>query len=201
MKDLKTLLSSDATSFERQLLGAAAGERPSPELQLRMQQAIGLGRVALPAPDASSGGPEISGTHVAVKASAGKWAGGTWLTVALVIGAGAGLVAGGLALRSSEPAPRTAAPLPPVSTPAVELPAPAAAVEAPALKMPSAEMSSALREEIDLLDRVRTALDQRDTRAASVLLDSYASRFPEGRLAREANVLRARTARVARTAR
>jgi hypothetical protein len=62
-------------------------------------------------------------------------------------------------------------------------------------------MSRELREEIDLLDRVRTALNQGDARAASALLENYANRFPEGRLAREASMLRARTAQVARRAR
>jgi hypothetical protein len=194
VKNLETLLSSDATEFERQLLGAAAGERPSPELQLRMQQAIGLGPVALQGPGANIGAPEISGTHVAVKAAASKWAAGTWLKVVLGMGVGAGVVAGGLALRSSEPAPLTRE-----STP--EPLASAAPVEAPTPKAPSAAISRELREEIDLLDRVRTALDQRDARAASALLETYAHRFPEGKLAPEATVLRARTARVARTAR
>jgi hypothetical protein len=197
MKDLKTLLSSDATDFERQLLGAAAGEGPSPELQLRMQQAIGLGPVALhgrdAGPDASIGGPKMSGTPMAVKATANRWAAGTWLKVVLGVGAGAGLVAGGLAIHSSEPAPLT-----PASTLASEPPAPPAPVDAPA---PSAAASRELREEIDLLDRVRAALAQRDARAASALLESYANRFPEGMLTREATVLRARAAQVARTAR
>jgi hypothetical protein len=205
VNSLKTLLSSDATDFERQLLGAVAGERPSPELRLRMEQAIGLGPVALQGPDArpdaSTGGTEISGTHLAVKSAAGKWAGGTWLKVVLGVGAAAGLVASGLALRSGEPAPRTAEPLTRALTPASEQPARAAPVEAPAPLAPSSDMSRELREEIDLLDRVRTALDQRDARAASALLDSYATRFPDGRLAREANVLRARSAQVARRAR
>jgi hypothetical protein len=216
VKDLKTLLSSDATDFERQLLGAAAGERPSPALQLRMQQAIGLGPVALQGPepgrDASIGGPEVSGPRLAVKAATSKWAGGTWLKVVLGVGA-AGFVAGGLALRSREPAPLTRAPTP-TGTPVPERPAllapeaapvEAAPVEAATPNAPSAatspEVSRELREEIDLLDRVRTALNQRDARAASTLLESYTTRFPEGRLAREATVLRARTAQVARTAR
>jgi len=190
------LLSSDATDFERQLLGAAAGERPSPELLLRMQQAIVLGPLAPPAPDASVGGSEVTGPPVAVKAAASRWAAGTWLKVVLGVGAGAGLVAGGLAIRSSEPAPLARA-----STPAPEQPPPAAPVEAPTATAPSAAMSRELREEIDLLDRVRTALDQGDARAASALLENYANRFPEGRLAREATLLRARTAKVARTAR
>ena len=201
MIDLKTLLSSDATDFERQLLGAAAGERPSPELLLRMQQAIVLGPLAPRAPDASVGGSEVTGTSATVKAAASRWAAGTWLKVVLGVGAGAGLVAGGLALRSSEPAPLARA-----STPAPEQPAPAAPVEAPKASAPkanapSAAMSRELREEIDLLDRVRAALEQGDARAASVLLENYANRFPEGRLAREATRLRARTAQVARTAR
>lgn len=205
MKALKPLLSSDATEFERQLLGAATGERPSPELQRRMAQAIGLGPVTLQrpdaGPDASKGGPEISGTHMAVKAAAGKWAGSTWLKLVLGVGAGAGLVLGGLAIRSSEPAPRTAAPVTRAATPAPEQAAQAAPAEAPAANPPSTETSRELREEIDLLDRVRTALDQRDARVASALLESYATRFPEGRLAREATALRARAAQVARRAR
>ncbi len=205
MKDIKTLLSADATDFERQLLGAAAGEQPSPELQLRMQQAIGLGPVALQGlgagPDASVGGPGISSTHMAAKAAASQWAGGTWLKLVLALGAGAGLVAGSLAIRSSEPAQRTAAPLTRASTPAPEQPAPAAPVEAPAPNALSAESSRELRAEIALLDRVRIALDQRDVRAASALLENYATQFPEGRLAREAAVLGARTAQVARMAR
>ena len=196
MRELKSLLSSDATDFERQLLGAAAGERPSPELLLRMQQAIALGPLAPQAPDASIGGSEVSGTPVAVRAAASRWAAGTWLKVALGVGAGAGLVAGGLAIRSSEPAP-----LARESTPALEQPPPAAPVEAPTATAPSAAMSRELREEIDLLDRVRAALNQGDARAASALLENYAHRFPEGRLAREATLLRARTVQVARTAR
>jgi len=196
VSELETLLSSDATDFERQLLGAAAGERPSPELLLRMQQAIELGPLAPQAPDASIGGSEVTGTPVALKAAASRWAAGTWLKVVLGVGAGAGLVAGGLAIRSSEPAPLARA-----STPAAEQPPPAAPVEAPTANAPSAAMSRELREEIDLLDRVRTALDQGDARAASALLENYANRFPEGRLAQEATMLRARTAQVARTAR
>jgi hypothetical protein len=211
VKDLKTLLASDASDFERQLLGAAAAERPSPELQLRMQQAIGLRPVTLQGPGAIAGGPEISGAHVAVKAAASRWAAGTWLKVVLGIGAGAGLAAGGLALRSSEPPPlqrsSSPAPEPPaqatplVAATAPEPPAQAAPLEAATANAPSTTVPRELREEIDLLDRVRTALDQADAPAASALLQSYAQRFPEGRLAREASVLRARTAQVARTAR
>jgi len=202
VKDLETLLSSDATDFERQLLGAAAGERPSPELQLRMQRALGLGRMAPQGPDASVGGPEISGIQAAARqAAASKWAGRRWIKVVFGAGAGAALVAGGLAIRSSEPAP-----LPRAPTPAYERSAPAAPVAAPPPNASSAAISSAamsgeLREEIDLLDRVRTALGQRDARAASALLEHYAARFPEGKLAREAAVLRARTAQIERTAR
>ncbi|MEY4550168.1 MAG: hypothetical protein RL685_6363 [Pseudomonadota bacterium] len=196
MKDSKTLLSSDATAFERQLLGAAAAERPSPELQLRMQQAIGIGPLPPPGPDTSIGRPERGGTYVAPKAVASGWAAGTWLKVVLGVGVGAGLIAGGLALRSSEPAPLTRS-----SPPAAETPTQAAPVEAPTRSAPSAPVSGELREEIDLLDRVRAALDRRDARAASALLENYAQRFPEGELAREAAALRARSARVTQTAR
>jgi len=200
VKDLKTLLSSDATDFERQLLGAAAEERPSPELQLRMQKAIGLGPAALPGPDPSMAAREVSGTRLSTNAAANKWAAGTWLKVLLGVGAGAGLVAGGLAIRAREPAPLTRVPERPARSAPEAAPVEAAKPSAPSAAV-SREMSRELREEIDLLDRVRTALDQRDTREASTLLDSYATRFPEGRLAREATVLRARTAQIARTTR
>jgi len=202
VKDLKTLLSSDATDFERQLLGAAAEERPSPELQLRMQKAIGLGPAALPGPDPSMAAREVSGTRLSTNAAANKWAAGTWLKVLLGVGAGAGLVAGGLAIRAREPAPLTRVPArsAPEAAPVEAAPVEAAKPSAPSAAV-SREMSRELREEIDLLDRVRTALDQRNTREASTLLDSYATRFPEGRLAREATVLRARTAQIARTTR
>jgi hypothetical protein len=68
----------------------------------------------------------------------------------------------------------------------------AAENEAPSAE--AAALSRELREEIELLDQVRAALGQKDAEAAATLLDDYSARFPSGKLAREAGVLRARTA-------
>jgi hypothetical protein len=210
VKDLKPLMSSDATDFERELLGAVAQERPSPELQLRMQQAIGIAPLAFQDPafqgaDTSATRPELSGTHAAIKAGASKWVGGTFLKAALGVGVGAGLVAGGFALSSKAPAP--SAPVPAMGVAVTANSAPVSPAVAPPVStansasaenvVPSAEntvLSRELREEIELLDQVRTALGQKDAAAASTLLDDYSARFPSGKLAREAGVLRARTA-------
>jgi hypothetical protein len=199
MSELKPLLSSDATDFERQLLGAAAGERPSPELQLRMERAIGLGPAVVPAPDAGVG-QELSGTRAAVKATSPR-VGGARLQAALGAAVGIGLVAGGVALfsRDAPPAP-TAAPVTPVSNsaaPPVE-PVPAA-VPVPNPSEDMSRESRELREEVDLLDRVRGAVSQGDAPTAAALLDRYFARFPQGALVREAAVLRTRATELART--
>ena len=215
MKDFKPLMSSDATDFERELLGAVAQERPSPELQRRMQHAIGIAPLAFQ--DAAFQGadtnsfsradagarPELSATHAAAKAGASKWVGGTFLKAALGVGVGAGLVAGGFALSLKAPAPSTPvavmadpAPVGSATTPAVST-TNSVAAENVAPSAESSALSRELREEIELLDRVRAALGQKDAAAASTLLDDYSARFPSGKLAREAGVLRARTAQAA----
>jgi pyruvate/2-oxoglutarate dehydrogenase complex dihydrolipoamide acyltransferase (E2) component len=195
MTDLKPLISSDATDFERELLSVAAGERPSPELQLRMERAIGLEPAALPAA-ASVAGRELSGTHAAVKAAAAPRVDRAVLEAALGIGVGAGLLVGGLALFSSGPPAELA---PAIRASPASAPAAPAPVAAPALSAAPVDMSRELREEVDLLDRVRAAVALEDAHTATELLDSYFARFPEGALTREAGVLRTRTTELART--
>lgn len=194
MNDLKNLLSSDATEFERELLAAVAGERPSPELQLRMQSALGLGSAPLQAPASHVlGSPELGGTHAAA-GSANHWGSGL---LKAVLGVGAALVAGVVAVRSTQPtAPR---PAPPIAAAAPEPQERPASLEVPAASAPSTDMSRELREEVQLLDQVRLALGESNAPQAQALLDRYAARFPEGALAREAAVLRSRTAQLSRT--
>jgi hypothetical protein len=88
MKDLKPLLRDDATEFERQLLSAAMHERPSPQLQARMRQGIGLT------------GPTLwAGNAKALLSALASKSGLMWTAAALVV---AGGVAAGVRYQSSD---------------------------------------------------------------------------------------------------
>jgi hypothetical protein len=210
MNDPKPLLREGATDFERRLLSAALGERPSPRLQAQMRRGIGLT------------GPLVWAGNV--KAMLGTFAGKT------VIGAVGLVAAGGLAVAVNHAAVNRAAVSPAVSIPAaptgVEAPSspfaeqhPAAPALAPAASDPTnagvaanaeatrstavAEATAAaddaatnedvnsgqLREEIRLLDQARGALQRGSATDARSVLDEYRERFPAGILGREANVL------------
>jgi hypothetical protein len=80
---------------------------------------------------------------------------------------------------------------PSVQAPPVETPAPASiGADAPAAVDDSAD--GRLREEIALLDAVKSALQRGEREQARQSLDTYRERFPDGILRREANVLRRR---------
>lgn len=187
MKELKPLLRDDASAFERQLLNAVRGERPSPQLQSRMRGTLGLtGPVAW-----------LGAARAALSTVAGKSAVGL-AVVGLVAGTllATGVVGGG----GSEPA-ASSAPLAAELAPAPAAPERAApetaAAEAPPSTVTAEPAAGAedpgdrqLREEISLLDGARTAL-QRGSRAAALReLDRYRERFPSGILSREAAQLR-----------
>jgi hypothetical protein len=183
MKEPERLLSSDATDFERQLLESVLDEQPSARLEWRMQRALGLSGPAL----------WLAGAKAAVASTAGQA-----VSVAIV---GASLVAGGAALEaawsSGEQPPTAKGPaaltgevtsVPPLEATGVEGLAaaePATATVAAA----TAEESSGLREEIELLDAAREAIGRGDGVTAGRLLQSYRQRFPEGVLSREARIL------------
>jgi hypothetical protein len=188
MKDLKPLLREGASDFERQLLSAAMRERPSPQLRSRMRRTLGL-----TGPIAWAG---------SVKAMLATVAGKGVIGVAVV-----GLAAAGVVALRADPgersAPRTdvareapsaapqAAPMLVPPTPAAEPAEPAAA---PAVAAPSGE----LREEIQLLDEARSALQRGSSSTALEQLDRYRQRFPSGVLRREASLLRQQAAAAAR---
>lgn len=79
----------------------------------------------------------------------------------------------------------TAQPIPTIANAPPKLPLRAAATPAPT-------PSSTLADEIAAIDRVRQAVYANDKDAALVGLDDYDRRFPNGKLAPEAQVLRAR---------
>jgi hypothetical protein len=175
MKDLKPLLREGASDFERQLLSAAMRERPSPQLRSRMRRTLGL-----TGPIAWAGSVKAMLATVAGKGVIG----------AAVVGLAA---AGAIALRA-EPGERSA----PRTEVAGEVPSAAPARQAPPAAQPEpaaaepavAESSRELREEIQLLDEARSALQRGSSSRALEQLDRYRQRFPSGVLRREASLLR-----------
>jgi len=198
MKEPKRLLSHGASDFERQLLRAVASERPSSLLRSRMQRSLGLVGPLAWASNVKAMFGSVS-TRVAMGA-----------TVAGVIVAGGVTAYQLLPQRDANDAPPVAALEPaaiepvlrePVALPEVTVAPQAAAVEAAAPEPSAAAMPSPaaedaddgrLREEIALLDGVKSALQRGDREQARQSLDTYRERFPEGILRREANVLRRR---------
>lgn len=193
MKDLKPLLREGASDFERQLLSAAMRERPSPQLRSRMRRTLGL-----TGPIAWAGSVKAMLATVAGKGAVG---------VAVVGLAAAGVV--GLRAQQGDPSPRapvaseapSAAPTAPApaAVPSPAEPAVAPAESAPAQPAVTEPSSGELREEIQLLDEARSALQRGSGAAALEQLDRYRQRFPSGVLRHEASLLRQQAAAAARS--
>lgn len=203
MKEPKRLLWHGASDFERELLRAVASERPSTLLRSRMQRSLGL-----VGPLAWASNVKAMFGNVGSKLTGGRLA-SSKVAVGATMGVAMGLaVAGGVATYRFFPgaalheAPSAAAPAPLPSadglaldtaapdTALVPAPAPAAPATVPAAAADSQD--GRLREEIALLDGVKSALSRGDREQARQSLDTYRERFPEGILRREANVLRRR---------
>jgi hypothetical protein len=175
VREPKRLLAGDATSFERQLLSAVKDERPSPELALKMQQALGL-----------SGAGASLAPALAVKAGHALW-----LKLGAVAIAGGGLVATAAVLK---PQLGTGVEEAAQVTPPAQREAAAVSAQ-PALEVAQPlEESATLREEIELLDAVRALVARGERASALEALARYEARFPGGALEREAGVLRRRLA-------
>jgi hypothetical protein len=188
----RRLLAEGATDFERRLLRAVAGERPSARQRARMLHGIGI----------SSGLALWAATAQAVVATAGGQL-ALGLAAAGVVGVAA------LPLMHVEPpsdspvvitapvaaAPVAAAPGIPAVRSAELQPVSHDVVTAPA---PAVDAANDLRAQIELLDRVKGALDHQDLAGASALLDRFEREFPEGVLLREARTLRRSAHKTAR---
>ena len=209
MREPERLLASGVTDFERKLLEAVKEERPSAELQLRMQQGLGLPSGTVPPAPAPTGAALGSGLSGAALSG---------VALKVILGS---LVAGGLAysvvsLTTIEGDPSASAPAvkhqgttraapqrTSVVAPAAELSA-AGATEAEPRSAPvepgTNEMADdarraptdadGLRLEIELLDAVRAASLLGESKRADEALDRYDARFPRGALQREADLLR-----------
>jgi hypothetical protein len=187
MSDPEPLLRGEGTAFEREMLDAAARERPSAEMLGSMQQALGIGTSAVKA-GASAGSSLAAYAAVAVLA---------------VGGAVIGLVSWRDPPPPAAPAASVQRALPAKLPAALPEPTPspvAPAVSAmgrrnepvPAAQAPSKPATPAdeLRDEIRLVDQARAALRSGATERAIRLLERYGRRYPRGAFRQEVQVLR-----------
>jgi hypothetical protein len=183
------LLRGGATDFERQLLSAVRGERPSARQRARMLRGIGLSSgIALWAATA----------HAVVAGATGKLALG--LGAAAIVSLGVMPFVRERALARSAGAPTLTAPAAAVGSaapPAERVVEPVTILEAEAA--PSSELAggpSDLRVQIELLDAVKRAVNRKDGAEAMELLASFDERFPRGVLRSEARTLRRAASRL-----
>lgn len=196
------LLDDGATDFERWVLETARNEKPDAQLDQRMLSALSgaaLGASVL----AASSGAAKAGLRVG-KWSLVKWGAGiagiTGVALtAFVLGRGAPEPAGArapeakpqaalvaAAVRESEPSVPSAP-----ASPALEAPvAPSTAQQSSSARASAAKPVDPLKDELALLQRVRSALAAERAGAALTLLAQYERRHPRGQLRQEATVLR-----------
>lgn len=193
MMDPERLKASNATKLERRLLTAAGEERPSPEMATRMRQAIGLSTSG-----ASAG---------AAAAATAKTTGLAWISAGIVtaaiVGSAVGLWTSHHRVATANLAPAavpaqcatssvdSTSPTSPVSAPVAlrhERHAAANRTHVVAAAPPSSRAD--LRDEIALVDEVRTALKDGSPRQALALLRRYAASYPDGTFAPETEALR-----------
>jgi hypothetical protein len=196
MMDPERLKASNATKLERRLLAAAGDERPSPEMATRMRQAIGL---------STSGASAGTAALATAKASGVAWI-SAGIVAAAIVGGAVGIwtshrrvTTAGLAPAASPIQCATSsvdATLPPVDAPVAlrherHITGSAAQSRARVVAAaPSPPSRADLRDEIALIDEVRTALKDRSGKQALALLRRYAVTYPDGTLGPEAEALR-----------
>lgn len=198
----RLLVDGSVTDLERDMLASWQRNKPSSAARERTLAMVGL----------AAGTAVITSTATAGGSIAPKATGAAYLAIAkwLAIGAVAiGSTAAAVAyvrptkpveqrtIEVTTPQPRQAeALLPPASvepttTPVVSAETPKSArSRAPVRGAEAPDGASKLREQVSLLDRARTALASGDTARSQRLVDEYASRFPDGAFAQEAEVLR-----------
>jgi len=181
-----------ATDLERQLLNAAATERPSDELTRRMGAALGLSLAASTAAVAEAAPAAQSAAHTTVAASTSAWPA---LTIGVFAVVAAGVV--GVQWARGHHAGRTAMVAAPVDAPdeavdevgrrAAQLPR---HHRAPAPAPTAVAAPSDLRAEIALIDATRNAVAAHDDTRALALVRRYEATYPTGTFRPEAAVLR-----------
>ena len=177
MSDPGRLFDETDSELERLLLEVGRSEKSSARARARTLAALGVaGSAGLAATTATA-------TASAVPASAsflGKII--TWAKLALGLSAlGAVAAAGPPVYRAWQ---RHQAP-----SPAAVVAAAPSAADAPGAS-PAVNAPATLTRELDALDAIRAALARGEARRALEMLDTYARRYPQGRLALEAEILR-----------
>lgn len=200
-EDPERLLEGGGSDLERCLIGAIAGERPSPELRDRMAQALGvpLAAAGLAATVAASQTAATAKTAAGIGAGAGGMAPLAWISAGVVSLVLAGAIVGvGVwkdAPAKSLPAPVTPAPLPvqpppePDPSPVVEMPLNASA---PLAQPRSRSVATArdLRKQIAIIDAARAAISASAGERALDLLRQYQEKYQGGTFAPEAAALK-----------
>jgi hypothetical protein len=197
--DPERLKASNATKLERRLLAAAGDERPSPEMAMRMRQAIGL---------STSGASAGTAALATAKATGLAWI-SAGIVAAAIVGGAVGIWTSHRRTATSNLAP-AAAPAQCVSSstdptlptlPTSPTLSPVAARHERnagiavqnrthlAATTPPSDRAD-LRDEIALVDEVRTALNDRATKQALALLRRYAVTYPHGTFGPETEALR-----------
>lgn len=211
MKDLNRLLDEPGTDpLEANLLRLARGEGPSSESRRRILAGLGMtaaaGTLAVSSTAASS---VAQGSGAGASSAALKWGVAGVMAVGVSVAAFVGL--------RSDPPPANLPKRAPVSSPfAAPPPAPAAApatgaasqdsiANVPVTKLEdlptlagdatsdgakSAAPAPSLADEVAAIKQAKVALASGDAAQALRELDNYRARFPRGRLAQEASVVR-----------
>jgi hypothetical protein len=206
MSDPPRLLDTGATDNERALLRSARADTPARGSADRVFAALTLAGSGQPSPGQNPGG---GWTAPAFPVSAPVLKGGLLAKLGIVAIAGMGVlgVGGLIQLVLEKPTipdepreaprlvttPSTAPPgLPPAAESVAAQPLPDGTVSTRFKARPraAAGVNDSLSAEIRVLDAVRAALDGHNSAAAERALESYAQRFPRGRLKPEAEVLR-----------
>ena len=194
MDDLpERLLESDATTFERRVLGAALRKQPSQAASARMAKALGVTVAAVGTATAAStvaAGTAATKATAAVATTTSLW---PWVSAGVIGLVVAGAVVGTRAGRhANEPhpvAPAVTAPLPPVAPPVADVVAePPPRMVAPTQRS-RAVTASDLRDQVAFIDSARTAMSTGGSRRALETLRRYLDRYPAGSFRPEAIAL------------
>ena len=202
-EDPERLLEGGGSDLERCLIGAIAGERPSPELRDRMAQALGVPLTAagLAATVAASQTAATAKAAAGIGAGAGGTAPLAWISVGVVSLVLAGAIVGVRVWKDapakSLPAPVTPAPLPvlPPAQPELDL-SPVVGMplngSAPLAQPRSRSVATArdLRKQIALIDAARAAISASAGERALDLLRQYQEKYQGGTFAPEAAALK-----------
>lgn len=196
MMDPERLKAANATKLERRLLAAAGDERPSPEMATRMRQAIGL---------STSGASAGTAALATAKATGLAWI-SAGIVAAAIVGGAVGIwtshrrtatsnlapaaAPAQCAASSVDPALPTLPTLPPVAGRHDRNAGIAVQNRTHVVANPPPSGRADLRDEIALVDEVRTALKDRSSRQALALLRRYAVTYPHGTFGPETEALR-----------